>query len=195
MPLVGDEYDQYPSKAELAHPQSGAFIIELLSHYHVRSYRDAAKELTGATDSHLSKYKDALKKAVNLFGLDADDLFEAGSAPDGDRLEIILEETPSDHVISSQTPTLIGHLYALGLGVEEIVDVLEGYTGEGVHEEKIRNCLKRCALIEGKPSDDAPTGSVPLEEEDLRLGGTTVSTVETDDVKQRAKDIDGVTVR
>jgi hypothetical protein len=192
MPLVGDEYDQYPSKAELAHPQSGAFIIELLSHGLVNSYHDAATELTGATDSHLRKFEGALKKAVNLFGLDADDLFEAGSAPDGDRLEIILGETPSDHVISSQTPALVGHLYAVGLGVEEIIDVLEDHTGEGVHEEKIRNCLKRCALIEGEPSDDAPT-SVPLEEKDVRLGGTTIQT-ESSDVKKRAKQYDGVDV-
>lgn len=175
MPLVGDGYDEYPTKDELAHPKSGSFVIELLSHYLISSYEDAVTELTGVSGSHLDKYKDALKKAVNLFGLDADILFNAGEAPNGDQLGEILGETPSDHVISSLSPTLIAEMYARGLGVGEIVAVLENHTGEGVSEGQVRDKLKQTALLEGKPPNDADRqGSVPLAEEDVRLGGTSV---------------------
>jgi hypothetical protein len=191
--LDGYSYDHYPSKGDLSDPSWRSFLIKLFSHYLIRSYEDAATELTGATGTHLGKFEDALQKAANLYDLNADSLFEDGEPPQESRLTEILGEEPHEAIISPRNPMLVGEMYRLGMSVREITDVLADEV-DNATKETIRNTLKRCALIDGKPSDDAPTGSVPLEEKDVRLGGTTIQTESTNDIKQRAKDIDGVDV-
>jgi len=191
----GYEYEQYPSRDELSQPQWKGFLRDLFAHYLVGSYEDAANELTGVTGSHFSKYVDALRTASDLFGLDANALFNAGDAPDADRLTEILDAKPADAVISADNPTLCGQMYALGMGIAGINEILSDYV-DHITEEIVRDCLKRCALIRGEVEANVDRSkSMSMEDYDTRLGGTTITTDETGDIKRKAKESSNITVR
>jgi hypothetical protein len=133
------------------------------------------EEVCSVSGLERDKHERMLKKAVDLHNIDAEALFDKGNAPDKGRLEVILGESPSNHVIDPPTPTLVGQMYALGMGISEINEVLSDHTGEEFSETSIRDSLKRCGLLAGKPTESSDTqGSVPLAEDDIQLGGTTV---------------------
>jgi hypothetical protein len=189
-----ESYSQYPTRNDLSDPSTRDFLCELFSHPLVSNWQDVMDEFTGMSGIERRKSKRILQRVVDLFEIDVDARFEEGEPPQESRLTEILDEEPAEPMISPSNPMLVGQMYALGMSVREITDVLADHV-DTVNEKVVRNSLKQAALVPGEPSNADKTGSVPLEEEDVRLGGTTVSTVETDDVKQRAKDIDGVTVR
>ena len=169
-------YSEYPTRTDYGHPQSAGFIEDLFSHYLVTDYQDAMEEVCSVSGLERDKHERMLKKAVDLHNIDAEALFDEGESPEEDRLTKILGESPSNHVIDPPTPTLIASIYALGMGIGEIEEVLSDHTGKEFSETSIRDSLKRCGLLAGKPTESNDTqGSVPLAEDDIQLGGTTVN--------------------
>jgi hypothetical protein len=195
-PIVdGFGYEDYPSRDDLSQPQWKGFLQDLLGSRLVTSYEDAAEELTSAGDLEERKWVDALERAVGLFNLDADALFDEGEVPDEDRLTKILGKKPAEAVISADNPLLVAEMYRLGMGIAGINEVLSDYDDEST-EEIVRESLKRGGLIDGEVTETVDRSkSMTMEEYDTRLGGTTVELDDGDEIKRRAKEANNITVR
>ena len=173
-PLIGDSYQDYPSKADLSNPDSGDFLRRLLGHNKVSSLSDVVAELTAGRDSgHLSDWLATLETATEVHGLDVDTLTAKGSADegrDGSRLSIILGYEPPSDVIDVDNSILIGELYTAGLSVEEIASLLSEHAEGDVREGSVSDSLKKVGLLEGRTRDQQREA---FEEKGGRIGGTT----------------------
>jgi hypothetical protein len=149
-PLVGDDYSDYPDYTEISQPRWLSFLKSLFSHSLITDYHDARKELTAVTaDSMVSEWEESLEKAANLFGIDAQALFEKGETVSTDsKLKQLLGYEPAEEVKQCSNPLLVSELYLEGLSVEEIGELLEG------DRENARDSLKTVGLLEGKTSDE-----------------------------------------
>jgi hypothetical protein len=190
-----DSYDEYPSRNDFSDPSTREFICELFSHPLVTNWQDAMDELTSVTGLERKKSRRMLEKAVDLFGIDVEGRFEEGEPYQESRLGVILDGKPADPIISVENPLLVAEMYRLGLGVGEIIDVLADEV-DTVTKEIVSDSLKRCGLIEGEVNEPVDRSrSMSYEEYDLRLGGTSVELDDGDEIKRRAKEANGVTVR
>lgn len=174
-PLAADSYDSYPSRSELSNPSQGGFLRELLTHPKVNDVGDAVAELTGATDTPtLRDWIRTVESAAEINNLDIDSLTAEGSADEGgaDPLTVTLGYKPHDSVVSSDSTLLVAELYAEGLSVSEISEILDT---DGPH---VRDTLKDVGLIEGKTRAETRSD---FAENDARLGGTTIDNTDTGD--------------
>ncbi|WP_152421809.1 hypothetical protein [Halorubrum saccharovorum] len=150
--LVGESYSQYPDREDLANPQHGSFLRELLSHELVGSWSDAVKELTGArTEGMLRKWIDSLERASELHGLESQELFANAREPPETRKVIseILGYKIPDSIVETNNVLLLSALYVEGLSISEISDVLE------TDETSVSDTLKSVGLLAGATTDES----------------------------------------
>ena len=150
-PLVGDSYNDYPNREDLANPSQGEFLETLFSHELVGSYTDAVKELTGArTDDMMGDWESDLEASAELHGLDAEGLF-ANACSEPDTKEVVSEVLGyrvEGGMLQSNSVLLLSALYTEGLSVQEISNVLE------TEETSIRDSLKEVGLLRGKTTSE-----------------------------------------
>ncbi|MFB6074915.1 MAG: hypothetical protein ABEJ89_07880 [Haloarculaceae archaeon] len=165
LPLVGDDYADYPSEpSELALPEWREFIHELASSRFVGGYDDMVEELTPSSSTPtLREWLEAVERACDLFDVDTSEAFEGdGNAEsdesDGDDdLDLVTTTVPSDLANDAETnPLVVGHLYALGLSVEEIAEFVRQELGRdtAVDSRQVRDTLKAVGLLEGRTRDE-----------------------------------------
>jgi len=175
--LVGGTYADYASRESLTRPSKGDFVRELLSHPKVGSLDGAVSELTAVGDSAMrSKWRNAVEAAAEVHGLDVDELLAEGEderAEEKDRLTELLGYEPHEAMVESDNPLLIAMLYALGLSVEEVADVLGDSVEGSVREAYVRDMLKTVGFLEGRTRDEQREA---FSENDAKLGGTTITT-------------------
>lgn len=201
--LVGDSYDSYPdSPEELALPEWREFIHELASHELVGGYDDMVEELTTSSSAPtLREWLESVERACDLFDVDTSEAFEGDGdverdESDGDDdLDLETTTVPSDLANDAETnPLVVGHLYALGLSVEEISVFLVDELGRdnAVNSRQVRDTLKRVVLLEGRTRDERERERRrrgPEADEVNRHSATTVDMTEND-----PDDYDGGTV-
>lgn len=166
LPLVGDDYQSYPdSPEELALPEWREFVHELASHELVNGYDDMVEELTPSSSRPtLHDWLNAVERACDLFGVDMSEAFDTDtdaerddSDGDDDTLDLITTTVPADLANDAETnPLVVGHLYALGLSVEEIGSYLADELGRdtAVNTRQVRDTLKRVGLLGGRTRDE-----------------------------------------
>lgn len=143
-------YSEYPSKAELSHPEYGDFLRRLFSHDLIGGFDDATAELTAIrADSVLSDWINSVKKAADLHSIDSEDLF-ADSREEPDTAEAVSNILGYDVEESMlQSNTLVwSALYLVGCSTEEIAELLE------IRETDVKDRLKSVNLIGGKTTDE-----------------------------------------
>ncbi|GGL28861.1 hypothetical protein GCM10009037_10690 [Halarchaeum grantii] len=175
-PLVGESYQDYPSREELSNPARGEFLRDLLAHPCVGGLDDAVAELTGAGDNPtLHKWLSTVEAATEAHSLDVDTLTAKGEDERGqggtDTLTSVLGYEPPEDLVTRNNPVLIAELYGIGLSVAEVADTLgervEGHLPEG----HVRDTLKTVGLLEGRTREEQREA---FEDNDSRLGGTTI---------------------
>lgn len=178
-PLVGESYQDYPSRAELSNPDQGEFVRDLLSHSQVQGLDDAVAELTGAGDTPtLRKWLSTVEAAAEAHGLDPSTLTAEGSADGGeDTLTSLLGYEPSEGMVTRNNPVLLAELYTVGLSVTEIADTLTPMVEGSVSEGHVRDILKTVGLLKGRTRDEQQTA---FEENEGRLGGVSLDNTDSD---------------
>ena len=166
LPLVDNDYDAYPSEpSELALPEWSEFIRELASHGLVNGYDDMVSELTSSSHRPtLRDWLDAVERACDLFDVDPSEAFDTDtdaerddSDGDDDALDLITTTVPADLANDAETnPLVVAHLYALGLSVAEISELLADELGRetAVNTRQVRDTLKRAGLLGGRTRDE-----------------------------------------
>ncbi|WP_248895630.1 hypothetical protein [Haloplanus halobius] len=171
-PLVGESYQDYPSREELSNPDRGEFLRDLLAHPLVDGLDTAVEEMTGAGDSPtLRKWLSTVEAASEAHSLDVDTLTaKGGDQGGGDTLTSLLGYEPPADVVHRDNPVLVAELYTLGLSVAEIADTLTPRVEGSVSEGHVRDILKTAGLLKGRTRDEQQTA---FEDKDGRIGGTT----------------------
>mgnify|MGYP000038294466 CR=1 FL=1 len=150
-PLVGDSYNDYPDREDLANPQHGDFLRRLFQHELIGGFDDATAELTGVrTDSVLSDWIDAVEKAADLHDLPCEDLFadSRGERDTAEAVSSILGYDVEGSMLDSDNPLLLSALYVEGCSTEEISELLER------RETGVKDCLKSVNLLNGLTKDE-----------------------------------------
>mgnify|MGYP000179695443 CR=1 FL=1 len=149
--LIGDSYSDYPDREDLANPQHGEFIRELLSHELVGSWSDAVKEMTGArTEGMMRKWLSDLERASELHGHDVQELLANARKPPetSELISEILGYDVDGSMVDSSRVLVLSALYVEGLSISEISDVL------GTDETSVSDTLKSVGLLAGATTDE-----------------------------------------
>ncbi|QRV15462.1 hypothetical protein JMJ58_00740 [Haloterrigena salifodinae] len=180
--LLDRSYENYPSRQELLQPGNGDTLDTLSEHELVTSISDVASELNIRDE--------VIEKAANLHGVDLSTFEITVDTSNEDTITVPLEgDVAIEHLREPlyEDSRLLYHLYVqCGMGVEEIAQTLSDSldsVNTSVLERDIQQGLIDVGLLEGNRTDD---GRGTVEEEDLRLGGTSIEMKEPEsDIRER----------
>jgi len=172
-PLAAENYARYPdadNPESLSNPKWSPLLRSLLDHSAVTDFEDAANELAGAEGGpNLEQWTEAIRRAASALQIDPP--FDDGDGGDDarDTLTTVLGHPVPDNA-EPTNPILVAECYVAGLSVSEAATVLSEYTDRDIQPMKVRDILKQVDLLPGHEGEGPKTS----EEEDIRLGGTTV---------------------
>jgi len=144
-PLVGDSYDDYPSRKDLGDPSNKELLRKLAEHDLVGGTDDMVSELTGiSVPDMLTKWISDLEAALDLFEIQITPATEPEPI-----LKSILGYEPAGGVVTSHNPLITVELYEHGLSVSEIVEVYNLEGAKSVDKSQVRDSLKNVGLLDG----------------------------------------------
>lgn len=178
LPILDKDYGEYCEN--ILSPTAGSDVKEVAEHDLVSSSADVANELNTRTSKAI--------KALDIHDIEepkGNNDFDVPAVAQEGVIEVpLMGEVNTDYLRNNiyTDARLLEHLYIrCGMSVAEIKEVLEDGMNEGrdgdksawgVTKANIRNALEDVSLIE---PDDTRRG----EDDDIRLGGTTIHNSET----------------
>ncbi|SDQ43897.1 hypothetical protein [Halopelagius longus] len=177
LPLVGDDYDDYPQGDSLLQPTAGDKLRELADNELINTEEDLADEI--GTNA------DRIGKAVKLHGIQLPDEGSFDIEVSRETISLPFEEDiPLENLREPvfEDARILHHLYVdCGMGTNEIADYLTKElkaTLDGpkrvwnVKPAEVRQALIEVGFIDGERSKGT---TKTVEEDDLQFGGPTVT--------------------
>jgi len=170
-PLVGDSYDGYPNREELANPEYKETLRELAEHPRIGGADDLTAELTGiSAPDMLADWVGDVEAALELFEVQ---ITPKESLPNP--LEEILGYEPANSVVENRM-LLDAKLYERGLSVAEIEQTYDAADIDA-STANIESSLTNLGLIpdtsntrnDGKKYTNAQPAVEPVSADELRV--------------------------